>query len=70
MSDITSDAYKQGFITGMAMNPLMVTKETAPAPATPQSASSVIVANGASGILGVTVIRNIVTCTDGTEGGV
>ena len=30
MSDILSEDYRQGFITGMAMNPLFVTTETAP----------------------------------------
>lgn len=30
MSDMSSDDYRQGFITGMAMNPLFVTTETAP----------------------------------------
>lgn len=27
MSDMTSEEYKRGFITGLAMNPLMVTTE-------------------------------------------
>lgn len=60
MSDMTSEEYKRGFITGLAMNPLMVTTET----------SVPTIQSGATGILGMYIINNIIVCTDGTEGGI
>lgn len=66
MSDTTSEEYKRGFITGMAMNPLMVTTETAASEPTPQSDSGVIIADGATGLFGMYVINNVIICTDGT----
>lgn len=65
MSDTTSEEYKRGFITGMAMNPLMVTTETPASEPTPQSDSGVIIMNGVTGFSGVRVINNIVLCTKG-----
>lgn len=70
MSDITSDDYKRGFILGMTMNPLMVTTEAAVSdtPATPQNTSGVIIADGVCGLHGLTILRTVIRCTDGTGG--
>lgn len=69
MSDTTSEEYKRGFIIGMAMNPLMVTTETAPEP-TEQNESGVIVADGVTGVFGTYVVNDVIICVDATEGGV
>ena len=65
MSDMTSEEYKRGFITGLAMNPLMVTTETATTEPNPKSDSGVIIMNGVTGFSGVRIINNIVLCTKG-----
>lgn len=72
MSDATSEEYKRGFILGMAMNPLMVTTETAePAPSpVPQSSAGVIVTDGGCGLMGITVLNTVIRCRDAAEGGV
>lgn len=63
MSDTTSEEYKRGFITGMAMNPLMVTTETAAPEPTPQTESGVILVDGTAGFAGIKIINNVVLCT-------
>lgn len=71
MSDATSEEYKRGFILGMAMNPLMVTTETAePAPSpTPQSSDGVLVGLGGCGLSGLTVLNTVILCRNASEGG-
>lgn len=71
MSDTSSEEYKRGFILGMAMNPLMVTTETAepaPSPAA-QGSDGVIVGLGACGISGLTILNTVILCRDASEGG-
>lgn len=71
MSDITSEDYKRGFILGMTMNPLMVTTETVASDTTPtqQSGSGLIVADGPSGLSDIKIVRSLILCSAGTEGG-
>lgn len=72
MSDTTSEEYKRGLITGLAMNPLMVTTETETQTTepTPQVESGLITDLFESGLFGLCVINNSVICVDGTSGGV
>lgn len=71
MSDASSEEYKRGFILGMAMNPLMVTTETAepaPAPAA-QGSDGVIVGLGGGGLATLAVLNTVIRCREITEGG-
>lgn len=71
MSDATSEEYKRGFILGMAMNPLMVTTETAepaPSPAA-QGSDGVIVGLGGGGLATLAVLNTVIRCREITEGG-
>lgn len=63
MSDMTSEEYKRGFITGLAMNPLIVTTESTNHEPTPQTDSGVTSVYGAVGFSGIKIINNVVLCT-------
>ena len=63
MSDTTSEEYKRGFIVGMAMNPLMVTTETAAPEPNPQTGPGIISVCGGAGFYGIRIVNDIVLCT-------